>query len=347
MQCRIVMLVAIFGLTGCEPEASLLPSGPSGMAARTITTSGGRVDSPEGAAIHFRQGSLEAPQRIRIESTSPPAELASAGKVVSAAFGVGPDGLALGQSATLALKFDREIDPSKAWLATIVGVANGLVQPYGATRVDLSSGVVEGDVGELGTFAVVIPGASMIFPVHPQSTGRSSIRAAVSDGDPRAMTDSITVFCGGSATPCIGTAATASENLLARVRSAALLYPAMAGSIRLADGAATGSISISVSLRLQPESRRRAETIWLNAQIQPTGSTVLVENPDEILLTDVRVRTTGGLGLVSGSNEEISTLVVARSSEGGLTSIGRSFRIPGAGGQVARVTIQIPVRLHS
>ncbi|MEX2583339.1 MAG: hypothetical protein WD766_08690 [Gemmatimonadota bacterium] len=340
MRRRTIIFVGLLGLAGCEPEAQLLPLEVSGATNRTIASQGGSISSPAGVAIHFPAGAFTGSVSVGLETTSPPGEISTTGEVASEAFAVTPEGLQLGAPASLEMAFSEETDAPRAWLATVVSVANGILQPYAASRVDLATGVVEAEIDELGTFAVVIPSPQFVFPVKA-STGNASFSVAALDLLGGA--DSVTVFCGGSASPCSGITSTASQNLLDKVEEAALLYPAAAGALRVDGASASGSINASATVRVLTEAGETAESVVIDALVETTPGTTVSETSDQLVFTNMRFRISGQ----AEAAEEISTLVVRKVNGDGVISLSRSFEIQGTdGAEPASVTLEIPVLLH-
>lgn len=344
---RIVSgLVMLTLLVGCEQENQPLPFDPGAVGSQTISAQGGSVSTPAGAAVHFPSGALSGSVTVTIGETEVPAQAQSAGTAASSAFAIEPAGTVLSQAADLELKFSKNIDPSRSWLASIVSVTNGLVEEHASSRVDLSTGIVGTEIDRLGTVLVVIPSASNVFPV------RASVSAALIPVSSPAVflgvtADSISVTCGDPDDPCAGSTVTASQNLLDMVEDAALIYPKIEGVFRIGATQVTGSITANTSLRILLESGLTAETVEVNAVLEPTAATTVTESASEIRFSQVHHRISGS-GEQSGSVNETTTLVVPRTGSTGSVTIHRTFDIETSGGarEPATVTITFPVTIH-
>jgi len=348
MQRRIFLAAAALLLYGCEPGTQTLPFEVTNVTSRVLNEGGGSVSSAAGAAVHIPAASLAGSEEVSLAIVDVPAEISRTGSVASTAFSFAPEGLRMLRPALMELSFEaEEAATSRAWLATVVGLSNGIVTAYGATRVDLMTRTARAEVTSLGTFAVVLPPPAAVHPIS-RSSGAARATFAAPGGTLAPATDSLSVFCGGVVRPCAGITARATENLLDRVAEAALVYPAIAGTIRLGDGRAEGAIRAAGAVRIRMKSGRTAETYQLDAVLRPTITTRVIEQPGRLTLTNMYLRTEGGFGGAVEVQEEISTLVVENASGTGMVAFGRAFRLLGMpGGETARVTVEIPVRLHS
>jgi len=329
-------------LAACEPEAQRLPFGAATTVVREITSAGGSVSTPAGAAVHFPAGAFNGAYTVSLTPTAAPAMLRTLGEVASPVFLIAPTGVPLARSASLELKLTGEANPDRAWLASVVSLAEGGPRSHGDSRVDLSTGFVTSRIARLGTVAVVIPAAGTIFPVGSRFSAASlaSVVALASPGS----TASVSVQCGPFEIPCTGTA-TASQNLLDLAEEAAVLFPAISGTLTREGAGATGSIAVSASLRIRLKGGSTAETIQVEALLEPTDTTVFSETPEKIELSYVRHRISGAEE--SSAQEEIATLVIPKSGEGASISIRRAFQIRTAVDvlEEAEVTVEFPVHL--
>jgi hypothetical protein len=342
MFMRFAVVLPCFALIGCEQGTQRLPFDADIQATATITAQGGSLSTPAGAAIHFRPGSLASPLQVTLVPVGSPAAPAQFGTSDSQSFRIEPVGTVLTKPAELELKMTTR--GGQAWLASIVTVTNGQVVRTGSTRVDLSTGIVSGSVGQLGTVGVVIPDSKNIHRVQLRPSLSFTPTLALSS----ATTDSVSISCGGLQAPCDGVSASASQNLLDQVEEAVVLYPAATGVLRLRSGPATGRITATASLRILMRSGQTAESVEIEALLEPTASTVVTETATEIHLSHVRHRIGGGGSTLNGAQEDIQTLVIPKSGSTGMVTIRRSFQIRTAGGalQTAQVTIGLPLRIH-
>lgn len=252
----------------------------------------------------------------------------------------------LDRPALLELRLSRPLDLDSAWLSTIVGIRTGTVEEYPAGRVDLGTGIVASEVQHLATFLAVTPPSSALFPVTSGS-GPSFSVAPADAAFVGVAVDSVKVGCGAPANRCEGVTASATQNLLDQVDRAALLYPELTGALRIGATAVTGSITASATLRVLLKSGQTAESVEVNALLEPTAQTVAVQTATDIRLTNMRHRVSGSADGSTQAVDEIATLTIPRSGPSGRVSVRRSFGIKVAGGgtETATVSFTFPVRV--
>jgi hypothetical protein len=340
-------LVALIGLVGCQQQTQRLPFDVAAPASGTVTSAGGVVSTPAGAALHFPAGSVASPLSVSIVPVAMPAESGRSGHPVSAAFRLEPAGAVLTRPAELELKLSAGVG-SAAWLASVVHVVDGGVEEIGSARVDLSTGVVAASIGRLGTVTLVIPEPAAVHVVRRRGTQAAEPIAAPSDV-PLLASDSVSVRCGEAGERCAGLEVEASGVLLDQVEDAAVVYPRFEGALQLSGVGASGLIRATASLRVKLQSGQTAETLEVIATLEPTPQTIVVETASELTLTHVRHRISGTLEGGSEEEEEIRTLVIPKTVDGGLLTIQRVFRIRTSGGSLepAEVSLAVPVQIHS
>jgi hypothetical protein len=340
---RFFVLSVLVAAAGCEQETQKLPFDVDAATTGTVTSQGGVVSNAGGASVSFPSGSLASNVQVSVTPSTVPASLNASGAAASDGFKIEPEGTTLTKPAELELKFAPTGD--RAWLASVVGVSNGTVREYGATRVDLSTGVAAADIVRLGSFAVVIPEASAVYRVQAASRVEIPIVNAVQPGQ-RSRT--VSVNCGAPGNRCTGLTVTATQNLLDQVKDAAAVYPKVSGTLTINGASASGSINASAAVRVQLESGQTAESIELVALLQPTAGTVVTETDTQLRLTNVLHRVSGGTSSETAAAEEVTTLVINKSSGNGSIVIDRDFNIRVSGGstQSANVAIAVPVQLN-
>ena len=335
----------LVALGGCEQSPQALPFDVEASVTRTIGASGGTVSTAAGAAVHFDEGSIPGGTQVTLSTTQVPSAALRAGAPASGAFQLEPAGLTLSEPAQLELKFTPSTDPSRAWLASVVAVVDGNVREYGNSRVDLGTAVVSADIERLGTVLTVIPPAAAIFPLSPIP---SRAQPATLPASALVLTDSVAVRCGTPENRCTGLSVSATKNLLDQVQNAALLYPVIQGALRIVGTSASGSLTANTSVRIQLQSGQTAESVEVNALLQPTAATVVTETPTEVRLTAVRHRISGSIDNETQAREFVGTLVIPRTGSSGTITVDRTFEVRTQGGGIepARVTLTFPVTIY-
>ena len=342
---RMAWLGLLATLAACDQSSQSLPFGIDEETTRTITADGGTITSPAGVSLTLPAGAVSGPATITLREIAPPSGVP--GTPSSQAFSITSPTAQLDAPAELEIRLAEDVDPASAWMASVVGSADGVIDEYPNGRIDLSTGFLSSDIGRFASFMAVIPPPAVIFPVEPETdSARPSI--AVLPSFAGVTIDSIAVECGQPASRCAGLSATASGNLLNMVSASALLYPRIAGTLRIGEESVTGSINARATLRILLESERTAESIEVNALLEPTAETTVIQTPNEIHLTNVRQRISGSVYGIGQTTEEITTLVIPRSDGAGLVSVRRPFEIRVAGGnrETAAITFTFPVTLY-
>lgn len=329
-------------VTACEQSTQPLPFEIEGSSTRSISAEGGTVSSPAGASLTFPEGAVTGPMTVTVAPVATPTQ--APGTTASSAFSIEPSGTVLEQPGLLEVRLAQPYNPESAWLSSIVGVRGGVVDEYSAGRIDLSTGILTTDIDRFSTFVAVTPPQSAVFPVESAAGGSLSIAPDVT-GFFGVTVDSVTVDCGGPANRCEGVSATSTQNLLDLVDEAALIYPELTGALRIGSLTVTGSIRARATLRILLESGQTAESIEVDALLEPTAQTVAMQTENEIRLTNVRHRVSGGASGSGQAVDEIAALIIPRSGPTGTATVQRSFEIKVAGGatETATVSFTFPV----
>jgi hypothetical protein len=338
----LAALVAVVG--ACEQESQPLPFSvtPEAEVTRSIPASGGTLSTAAGASVQFPAGALGGGAVVTLRSGAPAAAVQRSGSVVSAGYGLEPEGTVLAQAAPVELRIQAQRRDS-LWLASVVNVAGGVAEERGSGRVDLATGVVRASIGRLGNMAVVVPEAAAIVPV-----GRTANFVAEPLRAPLAAsgTDSLAAGCGAPGNRCHGMAVGVSANLLDQVENAALVYPQVRGALRLDGGRVSGALELSTALRAQLRSGATSESVEVWARVAPTEWTQVTETASAIQLSYMRIRVAGEGG-VSAAQEEVVALTISKCGQTAPVTVTRSFRIDtGNGMEDARVSVTFPVRIH-
>jgi hypothetical protein len=349
MSRKLAVLAAFAaGFAGCEQATQSLPFDVEAPAPRMVGSQGGTVSTPAGASIHIPAGAVAGAVGVSVTHATVPSQIASSGDAVSGAFRIEPAGLVLSRPAPVEVRLSTGVDPSRAWLATLVTMPNGRVRESGSSRVDLRSGVVTADVAQLGTVAVVIPAAGAVFPVRSRMMAPARALGPLSSAQNGTWTDSVSVSCGNPENRCSGMEVTASQNILDQIEDAAVIYPAISGVLRRDAAGAAGALHATASLRIRLQSGQTAESMDIVALLRPTPATVVIETATEIRFTDVHHRIGGTIGGEAEAQEEVTTLVIPKQGGSASIAIRRSFQIRTAGGktETAEISLVFPVQLH-
>ena len=340
---KFFVLSAMLVAAGCEQESQSLPFDVNATTTSSVSTQGGVVSSPGGASVSFPQGAVSGTVQVSVAPSTVPAAVTSSGTVASDAFKIEPENTTLAKAAELELKFSPS--GSNAWLASLVGISSGVLREYGATRVDLSSGVAATDVTRLGTFAVVIPEAAAVHRVQ-DSTSNVEIPLVAAVG-PGQTTRTISVDCGNPGDRCTGLTLTASQNILNQVEDAAAVYPLVTDQITISGSLASGQITANAPVRVFLESGTTAETIEFNAKLTAQND-VVTETSTQVRVAGVLFEVSGSADSETGASSEIATLIINKSSGNGTVVIDRDFDITVSGGgtESANVAIAVPVQLN-
>jgi hypothetical protein len=347
---RLACAALFLTLAGCEPGTQRLPFDAEAPATRQIPAGGGTISTPAGAALHFPVGAFGSSTQVTLGLSPTPGQLPALGMPASPVFAVDAGGSTLRAPALLELRLLDDADRSRLWLATVVDFSGGVARAYADSRVDLTAGIVSGKIARLGWVGAVIPHAGSVFPLDR----RFSLAVLPVEGGPNvaaasgavAMTDSVSVRCGGADPACAGLTAEASGNLLDLTEEAAVLFPAIAGIFRRgALGSGSGRMDASASVRLRLKGSQTSETVVLDASLAATASTAFIETAEQITLTNVLHRISGA---DHGVQEEIASVVIPKAGGGGTVRIRRIFSIRNADGVIepAEFSVAFPVTLH-
>lgn len=171
-----ITMLALLVLTGCGGSDGDSPVAPTPEApGREITTTGGRVDGPDGARLEVPAGALQAPARIEIAkdaTLAPPLPADSGMRLASNVFSITPHGQGFAAPVRVRLPFD----------ATQVGRDEQLVllkaAPGGEWRVHT-------DVTRDGAFASAEVRDFSVFAFAARVRAPFSFRVAVSGTTPQ------------------------------------------------------------------------------------------------------------------------------------------------------------------
>lgn len=336
----MLMVAPLLALVACEQSSQTLPFDVAASTTKTVTAQGGSVSTAAGAAVHFPDNSLSGSTEVTVTPTIAPTN--SAGAPVSQGFQIEPSGLVLNVPAPAEIRFDRKADPARAWLVSVVEVVGSNVTPYANSRVDLRTGVVSTRLTKLGTIYAAIPPQSQIFPVSAEIASSLAPSPALGSA---AAASSVIAACGFPGPACTGLTVAGSENILDQVEESAVLYPKVTGGFQFSGPTASGSVEATASLRIKLQSGQTAESITVNATLEPTAATVVTDSGSEIRMTNVRHRISGSSREGSVDEEDIRTLIISRSGTSGSFEIERTFDIRTTGGiqEPATIRLSLPV----
>lgn len=331
---RLPLWLLTFLAVGCaEQQDQTLPFDPEpASVTRTVPVAGGFVSTPAGASIEFPAGAFGAEQSVTLAPQAVPAALSASGRAVS------PHAFAVSSSAALALPARAEVSfrpaGDSAWLASLASVSAAGVVEHADTRVDVSSGIASAPLAALGTVAVVIPPAGAVFPLSGSQPAPPSGVSSPAAAQRLLAADSLVVSCGGPADRCDGLSIRVSDNLLGRVRRAAVVYPTLQGTLRLQDGQVVGSVRLSAAFRAELAGGMTAENVRL----------------DEAFPFRVAVAPAGSLPAFSrfaaAAGESVSLYVPETGSP--RATVRHDLQIPGESGEMESASIEIsfPFAVH-
>lgn len=343
------LLLAAGALSACEPQTQALPfASEVDSATQVITNTGGTVSTAAGASVEFPSGSLQGSTPVTLSSVAAPAQ--QSGKPVSGAFKLEPSGTVLSEPANVELRFDAG-DASQAWLASVINVTAGGVQEVSETRVDASTGIVEAQIQQLGTLAVVLPDPAAVFTVTSEGFAADRVPVARTSSA-AAPIRRLQSSCGAAGNRCSGLKITASENLLSQVGAVALLYPSIRADMKIDGATATGSFLLDSSVRVRLKGAKVAENVAIHAEITPTSATRVTETGSSLTLSNVRMRISGKAQGQSDATETVRDITIPKGTGTGVLSITRSFTFrtsaaAGSGGELedASFTVNLPLEL--
>lgn len=339
MNHRSIALAALAcaALAACDKGQQLPFEQTNDPVTRTVGSDGATVSTPAGASVQLPAGAVASGTQVSLTPTVAPASTASGTAASVNAFVLQPAGLSLTKAADVDLNVNRA---ENAWLASVVvQTPNGLVES-GDAGVDLASGVLRGQITALGTVQAVIPEAAAVLRARP--LGSAAVRLpAPSYAAVTAPTRSLKGDCGAPGKRCAGLSVEVSQNLLALVDTAAIVYPQISGAIAINGAAATGSLSMLAPVRVRLASRANAATIPVRITAAATPQTVVAETTGRVTLSNVKV--TGESG--STRSETLYTLTVDYTGAQAFIRLSHQFETTVANGQREPVTVaaQIPL----
>jgi hypothetical protein len=340
----ILSLTLVAALAGCERQSQALPfSAEVATATQVINPAGGTVSTAAGASVEFPAGSLQGSTAVTLTTVAAPAQ--QSGSPISTAFKLEPSGTVLAQPANVELRFDAK-DASRAWLASVINVTANGVQEVAETRVDASTGIVEAQIQQLGTLAVVLPDPAAVFTV--QSAGVAADRVPeVRTNTAAAAIRGLRSRCGEAGNRCAGLKISASDNILSQVGAVALLYPSIRAEMKIDNGLASGSVLLDSSVRIRLKGAKVSENVAIHAELTPTSATRVTETTSSLTLSNLRVRVSGRAQGVSEAVETIRDVTIPKQTGNGVLSITRSFDFRNSGGRLepASFTVNLPLEL--
>jgi hypothetical protein len=337
-------LAGCASLAACEQASQKLPfdSDTDQPIVRQVPAEGGTVSSSAGASVQIPAGALPSGATITLTPVASSAS-ESGGAAAAYAFRLSPDGLSLAKPAGVDLSVDRT-SPS-AWLASVVVTNAAGVTEVGTGSVDLSSGIAHGDISSLGTVTATIPepGAVLRAGILSSATAslspapRADVAAAVST-----PTRSLRGDCGAARNRCGTLTVEVSPNLRDLVDTLAVVYPRVAGEIRITGATAAGQLSLDAPLRVRVGGGKNAVAVPGRITAIPTAATVVTETAGRITLTNVTVRGESGQHV----GETTTTLVVEYQGEQAFIRMRQSFDAVLGQDRREPVTVAARIPLH-
>jgi hypothetical protein len=250
MQVRLLAgTVLALAAIGCSPDVIEPNEGP---VSAILTDQGGWISTPLGAAVSFPAGAMTSSTVVTLSPAQNPGALEGGEAFAGTAFRLEPAGLVLGRPATVELRVDAPGEDG--WLASIVNVMpGGRIVELGHTWVDRTNGIIRAEITELGTVVAVRPHAAGVVHVTPlEFDGHTAGSDPAVESMGGGHESRFTMRCGSEGARCSGISAQMGGDLLGRsIGRAALVYPELTGTLRLADGSVEGSVLLAGSLRAQ------------------------------------------------------------------------------------------------
>lgn len=296
------LLTLALGAAACAQQDQALPfDAPGATTSQTIGAAGGTVSTARGASVQFPSGSVSGATTVTLTTLASPVSTPGATPAGTGSFRLAPEGTALQQPAAVSLKLGAQLPAGQAWLASVLNVTPQGRQEIGAADVDLTAGLVTTSIRTLGTLTAVVPERSAVVRATRLGSARASLAAsgAAANAVPTPTTRTLSGSCGDVDHRC-DIQFQVSEGLLALADSVALVYPAESGTITVGGTGASGSLTLTGTLRSKIAQVSDGEQITVVATATP--ATVVTETASEVTLTNVRVTGTG-----AGMNGEITT----------------------------------------
>jgi hypothetical protein len=290
-------------LAACQPDEQTLPfetSSPTPVS-QTISTGGGLISTPAGAALLFPSGSLGAPTSVTITPSAPSAIATALGTpLASNAMTIGPSGQQLAAPAV----FETKIETTNAntWLAAVLLEAGTFRKVYANVNIDLNNGILRTNINRLGTLTPFIAPASARFPV-PSFLANAAVHTSL---DLPAQTAAngvkfLSKSCGGftaagTYVPCAGLSASASANLIQKYGTVEGIFPIINGSLTftgdpsVALTTVTGTFDASTNFRVAASAPGgSATTLDFFITVNATAATRASQVGSTLTLTNVSV----------------------------------------------------------
>jgi len=330
--------LACTALAACDKAQQLPFEQTNDPVTRTVGSDGATVSTPAGASVQLPAGAVASGTQVSLTPTVAPASTASGTAASVNAFVLQPAGLALAKAADVDLTVNRA---ENAWLASVVVQSPGGLVETGDAGVDLATGVLRGQISALGTVQAVIPEAAAVLRAQPLGTAAVRLPVSPSYAAVTAPTRSLKGDCGAPGKRCAGLSVEVSQNLLALVDTAAIVYPQLSGQINISGTTANGALAMLAPVRVRLASRANAATIPVRITAAATPQTVVTETAGRVTLSNVKV--TGESAATK--SETLYTLTVDYSGAQAYIRLSHQFETTVANGQREPVTVsaQIPL----
>lgn len=303
----LVPAVLVIGtLAACEQTSQTLPfeTGSTEPVVRELPAAGGTISSTAGASIALPAGALPGSTVVTLTPSAASATTSGAA-AAGFAFHVEPAGLQLGAPATVSLAVDRT--RPDAWLASAVVQTPTGLQEVGEGSVDLTTGIMHGQITTLGTLMATIPEPDAVLRARAISGARASTsRGGTAEAAVAFPTRALRGDCGTPANRCATLSVEVSPNLLALVDTVAVIYPRVTGEMQISGTTARGALQLHAPLRVRLGSRVNATTVPSRITAEATAATVVTETAGQVTLSNVRVIGESG----QQRSETTTTLVV-------------------------------------
>jgi hypothetical protein len=311
MRFRIAFTAAAAAsVAACGQQEQHLPfsSASTSPVEKTITSSGGTVSTPAGAAIVFPSGALNGSTDITVAPTATSVTAEGIGSPVAQnAITIGPAGTRLSTPAAFETKVAPTLaqDPN-AWLSVVLLETPAGVRVFSDVDIDLNNGILRTDIDQLGTLTPIIPAAAAHFRLKSSTLMTTASRTVLLDVGAGSVAGikTLGMTCGalpegvpvGKIVYCTGMDGFASDNVLARYGDIETVWPTIEGQFTIATdptlasgAAASGEMISQTTFRAQGGDGATAVSLPFKVTVTATAGTRATQVGNQLTLSNVQI----------------------------------------------------------